>query len=286
MRLRVLLILSLLVVAVGLGALGLKLLAPRELATAAEPAAEPAPPPPQPAPRARILVAARALPPGTLLKDEDLAVREMPQDGVPPAIALDSQREEVRGGLVRRYLEPAQPLMRDDVLRPRDRGFLAAVLNGGHRAASIGVDAVTGTAGLIWPGDQVDVILTQELAAGDAPLGRRVVGETVLADRRVIAVDQTITQGPAAGETGPGRIARTVTLEVTADQAERLAVASRLGRLSLTVRPIEKGLGTEPAPSGPIFGADVSNALSGSLVSEGVRMRVIQGSDVNDVVFR
>jgi Flp pilus assembly protein CpaB len=126
----------------------------------------------------------------------------------------------------------------------------------------------------------VDVILTQELAAADAPLGRRVVGETVLTDRRVIAVDQTIAQGPAGGETGPGRIARTVTLEVTMEQAERLAVASRLGRLSLTVRPIEKGLLPVSAPAGPIFGSDVSNALSGSLVSEGARMRVIQGTDV------
>jgi pilus assembly protein CpaB len=285
MRLRVLLILSFLLIAVGLGALGLRLVAPREAALSAEAAAEPAPPP-QPAPRLRLLVAARALPPGTLLKDEDLALREVPQDALPAGVSPDLSRDDVRGGLVRRYLEPSEALTRDDVLRPRDRGFLAAVLNGGHRAISIGVDAVTGTAGLIWPGDQVDVILTQELAAGDAPLGRRVVGETVLTDRRVIAVDQTITQGPAGAEAGPGRIARTVTLEVTSEQAERVAVASRLGRLSLTVRAIDKGLPASFVPSAPVFGADVSTALSGSLVSEGARMRVIQGSDVNDVVFR
>ena len=52
-----------------------------------------------------------------------------------------------------------------DVLRPRDRGFLAAVLAPGTRAVSIAVDPVSGVGGLIWPGDRVDVILTQEIPA-------------------------------------------------------------------------------------------------------------------------
>lgn len=283
MVLRSLLILSLLLIAIGLGAVGLRVLAPAE-APATVPAE--APPPPPPPARARILVAARPLSAGTLLKEEDFASREIAPGEVPPdSFAPGGESAaELRGALLRRFLDPGVPVLRADVLRPRDRGFLAAVLRPGLRAISVGVDVVTGTAGLIWPGDQVDLVLTQELAANDAPLGRRVIGETILADVRVIAVDQQFLQGAGAAEAGTGRVARTVTLEVTAEQAERVAVASRLGRIALTVRAIGDGVAM---PSGAsLFGADVSPALARSAISEGLRMRVIQGEDQREVIFR
>jgi pilus assembly protein CpaB len=65
------------------------------------------------------------------------------------------------------------PVTRDDVIRARDRGFLAAVLEPGTLAISISVDAATAVAGLIWPSDRVDVILTQDIEAG-ASIGERV----------------------------------------------------------------------------------------------------------------
>jgi len=312
--LRALVILSLVLCAFGLGTLGLYALAPAE---APVPESRPAPPPA----RARFLAAARALPAGTLLKEEDLAVREAPPDAVPAGAAPEEARATLRGGLLRRSVEAGEAVPPADVLLPRDRGFLAAVLRGGRRAIAVGVDVVTGTAGLIWPGDRVDLILTQELAANDAPLGRRVIGETILSDIRVIAVDQALTPGgapgavagAAAGEAGLGRVARTVTLEVTAEQAERVAVGGRLGRISLTVRAIELPDDAAPADAAtpvaaapvapvagipgapvagvplsgaPIFGSDVSPALAGSAVSQGARVRVIQGEDKQEVVFR
>ena len=172
---------------------------PRDVATVAAVAVE------SPPPVAQIVVAARPLLAGTLLKDEDFAIRRSPVSEVPDgAIAPgDESRIELRGALLRRYLDADAPLHRTDVLRPRDRGFLAAVLRPGTRAISVGVDVVTGTAGLIWPGDQVDLILTQELAAADAPLARRVMGETVLSDVRVIAVDQHFTRGATAPRRPP-----------------------------------------------------------------------------------
>jgi pilus assembly protein CpaB len=157
----------------------------------------------------------------------------------------------------------------------------------------VGVDAVTGAAGLIWPGDQVDLILTQEMDAASAPLSRRVVGETVLTNVRVIAVDQHFTQGASAGLMTTGgnnqrTVARTVTLEVQPDQAERVAVAERLGRLSLAIRSMEQAAEQAPSDAAPtsIFGADVSPALSRSGPALGSRIRVIQGSDSQEVVFR
>lgn len=285
MLLRLSLILAMVFGAIGLGVLGMQLMTPRPAAVA-EAAAPPAPPPP-PA-RLRVLVAARALPAGTLLKDEDLQQREMPPEAVPEAAmpATEETRAETRGALVRRWLEPGSIMERGDLLRPRDRGFLSAVLRPGRRAISVGVDVVTGAAGLIWPGDQVDLILTQELTASDAPLARRVIGETILSDVRVIAVDQQFTQGATAADATPNRIARTVTLEVTGEQAERVAVASRLGRIALTVRAMEAPAEPlEPAAS-PIFGADVSPALGRSGLSQGTRMRVIQGDEAQEITFR
>ena len=67
----------------------------------------------------------------------------------------------VAGAMVRRSLAPNEPILAGDVLNPGDRGFLAAVLGTGMRAVTVGVDPVSGTAGLIWPGDHVDVVLTQ-----------------------------------------------------------------------------------------------------------------------------
>jgi pilus assembly protein CpaB len=284
MYLRILVIASLVLSAMGLCVLGWQLLLPPEHIVAAET------PPPAPPVRTRIVVAARALPAGSLLKDEDFATRELPPHEVPDgAIAPgDESRQELRGALLRRYLDAGAALHRADVLRPRDRGFLAAVLRPGTRAIAVGVDVVTGAAGLIWPGDQVDLILTQELGVADAPLARRVIGETVLTDVRVIAVDQQLTRGANPVDAAADRVARTVTLEVTADQAERVAVATRLGRIALTVRAIER-LEAEVDLAGngvAVFGADVSPALGRSAISQGARMRVIQGDEKQDVTFR
>ena len=68
---------------------------------------------------------------------------------------------------------------------------------------TIGVDPVTGVAGLIWPGDLVDVILTQEFDPAQVTPAKRVLSETVLTGIRVIAVDQDIVQGgPPTGTSG------------------------------------------------------------------------------------
>lgn len=283
MALRLLVVVSLLFAALGLGYVAVEALrAPPRVVDIAS-----SPPPPPPSLMVRVIAAARTVPAGTLLKDEDFAVREftslaVPADALP---ATDENRAELRGAMLRRYLDANEVLKRADILRLRDRGFLAAVLKQGRRAISIGVDAVTGTAGLIWPGDQVDLILTQEFEAKNAASGRLISGETVLTDIRVIAVDQQVSQG--VNGNAAGRLARTVTLEVTADQAERVAVAERLGRLSLTVRAIEPtdALVAETPATGPIFGADVSTGLSG-MAPAGTRLRLIQGNTEQEVVFR
>ena len=288
MFLRLLVILSLILSATGLGILALQLLQPP--GQPQQVARVEAPPAVAPAPKIRMLVASRPLSIGTLLKDDDMREIEIDGDAVPDGAFVGGADSlaELRGALLRRFIDPNQPIIRTDVLRPRDRGFLAAVLRPGTRAISIAVDVVTGASGLIWPGDEVDLILTQNLQQqGAESPGRRVVGETILSAVRVIAVDQQISH--SGTDVAAARVvARTVTLEVNPEQAERVAVATQLGRISLVVRSIE-GVpeATGPRPS-LVFGADVSSALSGpqAPAPAAPRMRVIQGGSQQEVTFR
>lgn len=237
-----------------------------------------------PAPKISVLVAAHAIHAGALLKPDDLTVQQMTASEAPAGATLDTPAE--RGGLigamVRRSLAQSQPVVGADVVRPGDHGFLAAVLAPGMRAVTVGVDAVSGSAGLIWPGDHVDLILTQSIEAPSLPLGRRVAAETVLGNARVIAIDQHLVQGTGPGVTEQNATNRTVTLEVNGDQAERVAVAARLGRLSLSVRSADAPLIAEAVKSGPAnvtWASDVSPALSQQHGPEAPSVvRVFQGT--------
>jgi pilus assembly protein CpaB len=224
----------------------------------AKPAAD-APPPP-----VSVIVAARVIHAGSLLRQEDLASKEIPRNELELDSTLDTPelRRGLSGAMVRRGFSAGEVVHSGDVMHPGDHGFLAAVLLPGMRALTVGVDAITGTAGLIWPGDRVDLILTQVMPDNAASPGHRVLAETVLTDVRVIAIDQQLVQGAAPGTAE--QTARTVTLEVNRDQAERVSVATRLGRLSLAVRSADTAHqqpDTHPQPA-TIWASDVSAALS------------------------
>jgi pilus assembly protein CpaB len=283
-----------LVVLIGLAAVGVALVASVSFGTRTEPPALAAPPPPT---KAMVIVAARPVQAGTLLKPEDMTGREIPLAEIPEEAVRDSPdaRIDLQGAMVRRSMAAGEPIRLEGVLRPGDHGFLAAVLAPGTRAATVAVDAVSGTAGLIWPGDRIDLILTQALEEADMPPARRVVGERVLEAVRVIAVDRHLVQGVQPGGLGdPIRESnRTVTLEVTPEQATRVMVAARMGRLSLSVRaattPPQDAV---PETSQPIWSGDVSTALSrggapagGS--ASGTTIRMFQGPGrVEEIRFR
>jgi pilus assembly protein CpaB len=237
---------------------------------------------PPPRPKTIILVAARTVHAGSLLKPEDLAGKEFAagepaaSDGTPDSVEA---RRELVGAMVRRGLAAGDVVRNGDVMRPGDHGFLAAVLMPGMRAVTISVDNTTGSAGLIWPGDRVDLILTQTIGEPSVPLGRRVAAETVLGDIRVLAIDQQIVQG--AAPTSSDSHARTVTLEVTPEQAERISVAGRLGRLSLSVRSADgiQQAAARPGGADATWASDVSRALGVEIAHPADNViRIFQGA--------
>jgi pilus assembly protein CpaB len=114
-----------------------------------------------------------------------------------------------------------------------------------------------------------------------------VSGETVLHDVRVLAIDRQLIQG-ATSESPEAQTARTVTLEVTPADAERVVVAERLGHLSLAVVAVTQtsSSGTQPTGSPVTWGGDVSSALRGGPSNDGTTVRLFQGpTDSKDIKF-
>lgn len=206
-------------------------------------------------------VTTRSLSKGTLARDEDFAVRQAAPNRVPAGAILETpdSKSGLPGSLVRKFVDAGSAITLDDILRPKDRGFLASVLAPDSRAISIKVDEETGVSGLIRPGDNVDVVLTQVFEKAD-PV-KRAVSETVLSNVRVIAIDQEIAQGgrPLTNAV-PGKTAQTVSLELKPDQVKKVAVAKQLGTLSLVIRAAAEQW--DKADTGATSSCDVSPELA------------------------
>jgi len=196
----------------------------------------PAPPPPS---SGAILIAAADLPAGTLLLEEHLKWQPWPENSMNPNFIkqADAKLENYVGAVVRRGINNGQPIMPSQIVKPGDRGFLAAVLKPGMRAVSVGVGDVSGISHLILPGDRIDLLLTQTVLSdggGETASGERRAAETVLENIRVLAVDTTLDDLNNKAIDG-----KTITIEVTPKQAEMITVAVELGRIAFSMRGLE-----------------------------------------------
>ena len=185
----------------------------------------------------KVLVAQRALPIGTIITADSIAFQQWPQELVQDAYFIDGEADMTKllGTVVRFPVTAGEPVTQGALVAPGDRGFLAAALGAGMRAITIPVSAKTGVGGFVFPGDRVDLMLTQSVAANDGePLK---VSETILKNLRVLATDQSTETETVDGKTVV-RAFRTVTLEVTPRIAEKVSVAGTIGTLSLSLRSI------------------------------------------------
>ena len=193
-----------------------------------------------PAPKGiKVLVAKVPLPTGTFIQEEQLRWQIWPdEDEIPEEYMTEEEieMEKLYGAVVRRGFSSGEPLTPKRVIRPGERGFLAAVLRPGYRAVAVSVNATSGVSGLVFPGDRIDIILTHTLSdrTGTEPVQRR-ASETVLKNVRVLAIDQTVSE-----DTTQPSYAKNFTLEVTPKQAEMLTVVRELGALSISLRSLAK----------------------------------------------
>ena len=183
----------------------------------------------------QILVAKKNLPMGQFLKPEDVEWRAWPKEGAAPTYYLKGKVEKTSliGAVVRRGIAAGEPISEGKVARPGDQGFLAAVLEPGMRAVTVPINTSSGVAGFVFPGDRVDLLLTAEIKNADDGSGKRFATETVLTKLRVLAMDQRVNDI----ENTP-KVSKTITFEVTPKQAEMIAVADKLGQLSLSLRSL------------------------------------------------
>ncbi|MEW9854147.1 Flp pilus assembly protein CpaB [Novosphingobium sp. M1R2S20] len=185
----------------------------------------------------RVLVAQRALPTGTIITADSVSFQDWPKELVKDAYFIDGEADisKLLGTVVRLPATAGQPLTQGALVAPGDRGFLAAALGPGMRAMTIPVSDKTGVGGFVFPGDRVDLVLTQSVQnEGDQELK---TSETILRNLRVLATDQSTEKAVEEGKSVV-RTFRTVTLEVTPRIAEKVSVAETIGELSLILRPL------------------------------------------------
>lgn len=185
----------------------------------------------------KVLVAQRALPPGTIITADALSFQPWPGEMVKDAYYIEGEADMTKllGNVVRFAITAGEPVTQGALVSPQDRGFLAAALTPGMRAITVPVSIQTGVAGFIFPGDRVDMMLTQSVSGVDSALQ---VSETILRNLRVLATDQATSQEVSADGKMTPRVSTTVTLEVTPRIAEKVTVAQTLGSISFSLRPL------------------------------------------------
>ncbi len=182
-----------------------------------------------------ILVASKNLPMGHLIEAGDLIWLDWPNDGLHTNYIEKRETAigDLNGYVVRYGIVGGEPISQGRIVGPGQQGFMAAVLGPDMRAVTIPVTRTSGVAGFIFPGDRVDVILTKT-ARDDLGVLHQ-VGETVLKNVRVLAIDLRFNDQNKANPA----LGKSVTLEVTPKMAEKVALLSRMGRISLAIRSLK-----------------------------------------------
>ena len=173
-----------------------------------------------------VVVAKQPLRFGTELNASMLQEVPWPADAVPGG-AFSKISDVLHGGrrVVLTAIEANEPVLSLKITGPGQRATLSALVKPGMKAVTIRVNDVEGVGGFVLPGDRVDVVLTRQIDKGSATT------EVVLQDTRVLAVDQIADERAAKAA-----VAKSVTLEVSTVEAQKVWLASSVGNLSLLLR--------------------------------------------------
>jgi pilus assembly protein CpaB len=206
----------------------------------------------------QVLVATKPLPVGTILGPDSVRFQPWPKDLIDGAYYkrgdVGADPVKMQGMVVRNGMTAGQPVTQGSLVSPQDRGFLAAALTPGMRAVTVSVSGASSVAGFVFPGDRVDLVLAQDIAiattptvrpSADNPVSTTVqddrqlhASETIIRNIRVLATDQRFDNQPTADGKQTVSNFSLVTLETTPKMAEKIAVAQKLGQLSLSLRPL------------------------------------------------
>ncbi|MGE4064144.1 MAG: Flp pilus assembly protein CpaB [Rhodospirillaceae bacterium] len=213
-----------------------------------------------------VLVAARDLPPGRILTEADLTWARWPESTARAAQVVvrqegESTTDQMPGTATRRALFAGEPIAAAAVFRPGDgQGFMSQMIGPGKKAVGVTVSAASTASGFVLPGDLVDVILTVDLQKAEVTISDegRFASQTIIRAVKVLAVDQALdasegkpvkrrrssrekaekadAEKTAAGKDDIAIVGKTVALELTSAEAEKVLAAQAAGTLSLSLR--------------------------------------------------
>lgn len=243
----------------------------------------------------RVMVAKRDISPGSAVaipQDADWA--EVAEDikNKEGVVREDRNRaEDINGAILRRMLYAGEPIELSMLTRPGGGGLMSAVLEPGMRAVSIAVNVTSGNAGFVLPGDYVDLILTRELTRNvsngrESETRKTIYSKTFVENVRVLAADQMLDNPE-----NKAMVAKTVTVEVSPSQAQMIAVAAELGKISVSLRsagsppPAVVEQPAQPAETqrSGVADSDFASGPDGADVSEPVR--VLRPTETQNLEF-
>lgn len=219
----------------------------------------------------RVLVAKQALEYGATIKPGNLRWVEWPKSAIPPGAftsvedLLGKKGDEKR--IVLRAIDPGEPLLESKLTKLGESPRMSMNLGAGMRAVSISIDAISGVSGFVAAGDRVDILLTRTQQD-------QLTSSVILQDITVIAVDQR-----SNSEAASPRLGRTVTVEVDTTDAQKLALAQQVGRLSLTLRGIGE---TNDDVLKPVTAGELSDFQAPVIVPDR-QIRVRRAGSLEDV---
>lgn len=181
-------------------------------------------------PHDTVVVAAVPLKFGDMLTDDKLREIAWPAGAV-PAGAFKTTKEALAGEGAKQALQAIgtnEPVLASKITGPGQRATLSAVLGEGMKAVSIRVNDVLGVAGFVFPGDRVDVLLTRTVR--DDGTDKSFV-DVLLQSMKVLAVDQVADESKDSPT-----VVKSVTLEASTKDAQKLTLAAGAGQLSLALR--------------------------------------------------
>lgn len=202
-------------------------------------------------PLKQILVANQTIPAGKFVSLDDLKWQGWPADAQMDSF-IDQEKqadalEKMVGAVARFDIVAGEPLTTTKLQHPGTAGFMSVMLTPGMRAVSIEIETETAAGGFIQPNDRVDVIVTREVENANAKANPMagIRSDLILANVRVLAIDQTYGLPPAEGgeeeaRTGQGAVivGSRATLELTERDATLVNTARKAGEISLTLRSI------------------------------------------------
>jgi pilus assembly protein CpaB len=176
----------------------------------------------------KLVAAGTALKFGDRLGKESLRLIDWPVASVPEGTFTSV--DELLGPEPRVALQAIQPnelILVSKVTGPGQRASLSAIITSGMRAMTIRVNDVLGVAGFVLPGDRVDIMLTREI------IKEQPITDVLLQNVKVLGIDQRADEQNSTPD-----VVKAVTLEVTAEQAQKLTLAAQVGTLSLALRDV------------------------------------------------